>query len=219
MDFSHPVCGRFTAGRQPGRYSSFMTRTTVIHAAAISLTALAVATNGRMAPSPGGIIIRNADNHVIGAVGISGDVGDKDEACGLAGIAALDLMGSRAQAAPGAVSPARPTASCRRGRARAPRAPCRRSRDRSSHAARWARSRPPAGRRYGTTYSGVIRGRIERAVSRRFASRRLVPASVLDHHELTMEIRIYRERPELARHVKPMAQALWSFLKSDKESA
>ena len=57
------------------------------------------------------------------------------------------------------------------------------------------------------------------SVRKELKSRRLVPASVLDHHELTMEIRIYRERPELARHVKPMAQALWSFLKSDKESA
>ena len=27
-----------------------------------------------------------------------------------------------------------------------------------------------------------------------------------------MEIRIYRERPELARHTKPGAQALWEFL-------
>ena len=31
-------------------------------------------------------------------------------------------------------------------------------------------------------------------------------------HELTMDIRIYRERPEMARHTKPGAQALWEFL-------
>jgi DNA-binding transcriptional LysR family regulator len=30
--------------------------------------------------------------------------------------------------------------------------------------------------------------------------------------ELTMEIRIYRERPQTARHVKPEVQALWDFL-------
>jgi len=28
-----------------------------------------------------------------------------------------------------------------------------------------------------------------------------------------MEVRIYRERPELARHSKPGAQALWEFLR------
>jgi hypothetical protein len=31
--------------------------------------------------------------------------------------------------------------------------------------------------------------------------------------ELTMEVRIYRERPEVARHGKPAAQALWDFLR------
>ena len=70
----------------------------VAKGAATFITALAVATNGRMAPSPGGIIIRDADNHVIGAVGISGDVGDKDEACGLAGIAAAGLRGQTGKA-------------------------------------------------------------------------------------------------------------------------
>ena len=32
--------------------------------------------------------------------------------------------------------------------------------------------------------------------------------------QLTMEVRIYRERPETARHVKPAVQALWNFLGS-----
>jgi hypothetical protein len=27
-----------------------------------------------------------------------------------------------------------------------------------------------------------------------------------------MEVRIYRERPAVARHVKPQVQALWEFL-------
>jgi hypothetical protein len=27
-------------------------------------------------------------------------------------------------------------------------------------------------------------------------------------------VRVYRERPELARHTKPAAQALWDFLKA-----
>ena len=33
-------------------------------------------------------------------------------------------------------------------------------------------------------------------------------------HELTMDIRIYRERPEMARHSKAGAIALWEFLAS-----
>ena len=52
------------------------------------VTAIAVATQGRMIPSPGGVLILDADNDVIGAVGISGDVGDNDEICALAGIRA-----------------------------------------------------------------------------------------------------------------------------------
>ena len=52
------------------------------------VTAIAMATQGRMIPSPGGVLILDADNDVIGAVGISGDVGDNDEICALAGIQA-----------------------------------------------------------------------------------------------------------------------------------
>ena len=60
------------------------------------VTALAAISQGRMVPSPGGVLVLDADADMIGAVGISGDVGDKDEACALAGIAAAGL-----NAAPG----------------------------------------------------------------------------------------------------------------------
>ena len=36
---------------------------------------------GRMIPSPGGVVVRNAEGRVIGAVGMTGDAGEKDEAC------------------------------------------------------------------------------------------------------------------------------------------
>ena len=49
-------------------------------------------------------------------------------------------------------------------------------------------------------------------VRNELAARRLVPASPPGVAELTMEVRIYRERPELARHAKPQAQALWAHL-------
>mgnify|MGYP000563179854 CR=1 FL=1 len=56
------------------------------------LTALAAASGGRVVPSPGGVIVLR-DGVVVGAVGISGDSGDRDEECALAGIAAAGLEG------------------------------------------------------------------------------------------------------------------------------
>ena len=49
--------------------------------------------DGRIAPVPGGVLVRNAQGFVIGAVGISGDHPDKDEACAIRGI---DSVGLRA---------------------------------------------------------------------------------------------------------------------------
>jgi len=40
---------------------------------------------------PGGVLIKNADGAVLGAVGISGDTSDKDEVCAVAGIEAAEL--------------------------------------------------------------------------------------------------------------------------------
>ena len=50
------------------------------------------------------------------------------------------------------------------------------------------------------------------SVKKELKSKRLVRASGAGEHELTMEVRIYRERPETARHTKPGALALWEFL-------
>jgi uncharacterized protein GlcG (DUF336 family) len=55
------------------------------------LTAIVAASGGRMVPNPAGVLIRNADNHILGAVGISGDTGDNDEIITLAGIEAAEL--------------------------------------------------------------------------------------------------------------------------------
>src|SRR5262245_46498084 len=54
--------------------------------------ALSATSQGRMIPSPGGILIVNNSQEVVGAVGISGDAGDNDEACALAGIKAVGLI-------------------------------------------------------------------------------------------------------------------------------
>ena len=53
--------------------------------------ALNAMSEGRVVPAAGGVLVRDAGGTVIGAVGISGDVSDKDETCALAGIAAATL--------------------------------------------------------------------------------------------------------------------------------
>ena len=57
------------------------------------VSALAATSGGRMTPSPGGVLIVDAKDRTIGAVGISGDGADADEACAVAGIAAARLRG------------------------------------------------------------------------------------------------------------------------------
>lgn len=53
--------------------------------------ALGQMVQGDMVPAAGGVLIRDAEGTVIGAVGISGDTSDRDEACAVAGIAAAGL--------------------------------------------------------------------------------------------------------------------------------
>ena len=48
---------------------------------------------GGLAPVPGGVLVRDADGVLLGAVGVSGDNSDNDEAAALAGIAAAGLTG------------------------------------------------------------------------------------------------------------------------------
>jgi uncharacterized protein GlcG (DUF336 family) len=50
------------------------------------MNALVDISEGKVMPVPGGVLIRNEDNHIIGAVGISGDVSDQDERSAVAGI-------------------------------------------------------------------------------------------------------------------------------------
>jgi DNA-binding transcriptional LysR family regulator len=50
------------------------------------------------------------------------------------------------------------------------------------------------------------------SVRQEIAAGRLVSASAGRPAELTMDVRIYRERPEAPRRAKPGVQALWDFL-------
>src|SRR3979490_1359129 len=69
--------GRTLAGRAPKSQLFF--------------TTLAAASGGRFVPVIGGILIRDAAGDISGGVGISGDVSENDEKCGLAGIEAAGL--------------------------------------------------------------------------------------------------------------------------------
>ncbi|RAK60242.1 heme-binding protein [Phenylobacterium hankyongense] len=60
-------------------------------------TALASASDGRVIPVPGGVLIKNAEGDVVGAVGISGDLPDNDEACAVYGIEQAGLIADPGQ--------------------------------------------------------------------------------------------------------------------------
>ena len=46
---------------------------------------------GRMVPVPGGVLMHDTSGVLLGAVGVSGDTSDNDEACAIAGIEAAGL--------------------------------------------------------------------------------------------------------------------------------
>ena len=55
------------------------------------IAALSVAWEGKLIPAAGGVLIRDAAGTLLGAVGVSGDLSDKDEEAALAGIQAAGL--------------------------------------------------------------------------------------------------------------------------------
>ena len=61
--------------------------------------ALSDLSGGNMVPNPGGVLVRDASGAIIGAVGISGDTGDNDEICAVAGIEAAGLRADTGPAA------------------------------------------------------------------------------------------------------------------------
>lgn len=71
------------------------TRTLSARAAAnpVFFQSLATAVGGNVAFSPGGVLIRDEAGKIIGAVGISGDLGDCDEECAFAGLRSAGLLG------------------------------------------------------------------------------------------------------------------------------
>jgi uncharacterized protein GlcG (DUF336 family) len=56
------------------------------------INAMNVLARGALVPVPGGVLIRNEGGTIVGAVGITGDTSDNDEACAVAGISAAGFM-------------------------------------------------------------------------------------------------------------------------------
>lgn len=58
----------------------------------VFIGALSDISEGRLVALPGGVIIREEDGSILGAVGVSGDVSEPDELCAVAGIEAAGLL-------------------------------------------------------------------------------------------------------------------------------
>lgn len=56
------------------------------------MKALIGLSEGKVMPVPGGVLIRDLENNLIGAIGISGDISDQDERCAIAGIEAVGFV-------------------------------------------------------------------------------------------------------------------------------
>jgi uncharacterized protein GlcG (DUF336 family) len=55
------------------------------------VTSLMSPSGGRIVPIQGGILVRSSSGEVLGAVGVSGDTSQNDEACAVAGVKAAGL--------------------------------------------------------------------------------------------------------------------------------
>jgi uncharacterized protein GlcG (DUF336 family) len=55
------------------------------------IAAVTSAVGGALVPVPGGVLVRAADGELLGAVGVTGDTSDNDEAAAVAGISGAGL--------------------------------------------------------------------------------------------------------------------------------
>lgn len=93
-DGSSLLRGRIASGKAHGALhmgvgSRSLAARAVTHPAFVnSLVSLA---RGDLVPVPGGVLVRNENNELVGAVGVSGHLPADDETCAIAGIAAAGL--------------------------------------------------------------------------------------------------------------------------------
>jgi uncharacterized protein GlcG (DUF336 family) len=75
-------------------------------------TTLAAATNGKFIPVPGGVLLLDPSQTIIGAIGVSGDTSEYDELCGIVAAHAVGLLSDPATPDPSLPeSPAAPLSS------------------------------------------------------------------------------------------------------------
>ena len=55
-------------------------------------SAMGLIANGRFFSAPGGVLVRDHDGEIIGAIGVSGDIGQNDEICAVSGIEAAGMI-------------------------------------------------------------------------------------------------------------------------------
>ena len=55
------------------------------------IAAVTSAVGGALVPVPGGVLVRDADGELVGAVGVTGDTSDNDESAAVAGIESAGL--------------------------------------------------------------------------------------------------------------------------------
>lgn len=82
-------------GKAHGAISLGMGSRALMNRAELQSYFIAAATSaigGHLVPVPGGVLVRTADGALVGAVGISGDTSDNDEAAAIAGIDAAGLV-------------------------------------------------------------------------------------------------------------------------------
>jgi len=91
MGKASAVLGMGVGGREIARRASVMPP--------LFFTALIELTEGNMITLPGGVLIRDAEGDIIGAVGVSGDTSDNDELVAVAGIRAAGLVADTGAAA------------------------------------------------------------------------------------------------------------------------
>lgn len=56
------------------------------------MNAVQALTGGHLVPVQGGVLVRDAEGHLLGAVGVSGELSSRDEQCAVAGIEATGYL-------------------------------------------------------------------------------------------------------------------------------
>lgn len=94
-DGTSPLRFNIAYGKANGAFQMSMGSRSLFNRAeqqAYFIGAINTLSNGNLIPVPGGVLIKNEDKQIIGAVGISGDTSDNDESAAIFGIKEVNLL-------------------------------------------------------------------------------------------------------------------------------